>query len=445
MIQNEEINAIDSEGGVIATLIHHPDFILYDEELQPKHFTSIENRCVYVALQEMFSKGITNVDTYNIIEALNSSEEGKQFVGYMSIDSINELINWSGNIARHTPAEYKLLTKIIRDAAFRRDTHQKLKECEAYCFDKNVDDIEHKIYDTLDSVMLEYNANTELQEFKDIADELMEDVKSVKRGNKNLIEFPFENLSRYVVMEPGECVCFAAPAKVGKSSLLLTTLVHLLRQGKSVLYVDSEISTRLFFMRLLAHESGVPFGYIRAGSYDDESEMKMNEALERIKQWKFIHTYIPVLDDNELWMIAKKAKYLIDMDVIILDYLKANSNDDNSYSVYASLGRVSDTLKNRIAGEMKICAVTAAQMNERNGQIADSEKISRNVSTVVTITEKSMDEIDPEDRYATRKARVTYNRNGGQMAENEWIDMNFDGSLCKFWESPNQHVNVVPY
>ena len=278
-----------------------------------------------------------------------------------------------------------------------------------------------------------------------MVDEIVDDIKSVHTGDKQLIEFPFKLLSQYVVMEPGECVCFAAPAKAGKSSILLTTLVDLLKHDHSVLYIDSELSTRLFTMRLLAHLSGTPFGQIRSGNYSSEEvEKNIEEARAWMKTRKFIHYYVPIMDDNTLWMIAKKAKHMINMDVIILDYLKANSNEDQAYAVYSSLGRVTDTLKNRIAGDMKICAVTACQTTS-TGKIADSAKIARNASTIVNIMEKPSNELDPDKPYDTRKARVTFNRNGAQMSENEWIDMSFNGSLCKYWESENQHVAVAPF
>lgn len=416
-----------------------------DEDLQPKHFTDRDNRAIYIAITKLNEGGVDKVDAYNIIESLGESEENRRYADSLTAEKVMELISLSDLIARHTPEEYRLLTKKVKDAAFRRDTYQKLKECETYCFDKNVDDIEHKVYETLENVMSEYDTHSDLKEYKDVVGDIVADIDSVRKGDTKLIKFPFERLNEYVVMEPGECVCFAAPAKAGKSSILLTTLVHLLKEGKSVLYLDSELSTRLFTMRLLAHLTGIKFSYIRSGTYGEAEKAVIDEAEAWLKQQKFIHYYIPVMDDSTLWMLAKKAKHLIDMDVIMLDYLKANSNDDQAYSVYASLGRITDTLKNKIAGEMKIAAVTAAQTTD-TGRIADSAKIARNVSTVVTITVKSPDEIDPSDPESTRKARVTYNRNGAQMPENEWIDMSFDGSHCKYWESEKQHaVLTAPF
>lgn len=78
MTSVDDINSLESEAGIIASLIHKPDFIFYSEYLLPNHFTNKENRCVYTAIGDLVSRGITTVDPYNIIESLNASHTLKQ-------------------------------------------------------------------------------------------------------------------------------------------------------------------------------------------------------------------------------------------------------------------------------------------------------------------------------------------------------------------------------
>ena len=146
-----------------------------------------------------------------------------------------------------------------------------------------------------------------------------------------------------------------------------------------------------------------------------------------------------------MYLAAKKAKHLIGMECIVVDYLKATSESDDAYAVYSSLGRVSNILKNSIAGDMNVCGITAAQATA-SGKIADSAKIARHVSTVISITDKSIEEIVNDGiACGTKRLRIMYNRNGVQMHENEWIDMDFDGSTLTYSEAEMQHVPDVPY
>lgn len=46
MMRAEDINSIESESGIIASLIHNPELSFYSEYLLPNHFTNKENRCV---------------------------------------------------------------------------------------------------------------------------------------------------------------------------------------------------------------------------------------------------------------------------------------------------------------------------------------------------------------------------------------------------------------
>lgn len=66
----EDIASLDGESGIIATLIHHPEFIFYSEHLLPNHFTDKDNRIVYAAITQLVHNDIKTIDPYNIMEVL---------------------------------------------------------------------------------------------------------------------------------------------------------------------------------------------------------------------------------------------------------------------------------------------------------------------------------------------------------------------------------------
>lgn len=140
----EDINSLESESGIIATLFHHPEFVFYSEYLLPNHFTNKDNQCVYTAICDLARKGIFTIDPYNIIEDLNSSEATRKFASELSVDKLNELVDMSDVLTRNTVEEYKLLVSNVMDAAFRRDTFQRLKECQALCCDRSEQNVEQK-------------------------------------------------------------------------------------------------------------------------------------------------------------------------------------------------------------------------------------------------------------------------------------------------------------
>lgn len=93
---------------------------------------------------------------------------------------------------------------------------------------------------------------------------------------------------------------------------------------------------------------------------------------------------------------------------------------------------------------MNIAGIGAAQATAA-GRLADSAKIARNASTIAMITEKSQDEIQADGvECGNKKLRVAFNRNGAQMAQDEYIDLMFDGNHISY-EQAKQHVPQTPY
>ena len=143
---------VESEAGIIATLIHHPEFSYYSEQLLPNHFTNEENRYIYQAICSLARDGIPTIDPYNIIQALTAKEATRRFAEELSVDQLYTLMENSDSIARNTIEEYKLLVNNVMDAAFRRDTYQQLRECQKLCIQPSAENIEQKIYKMLDDV-----------------------------------------------------------------------------------------------------------------------------------------------------------------------------------------------------------------------------------------------------------------------------------------------------
>lgn len=440
----EDINSLESESGVIASLIHHPEFIYYSEHLLPGHFTNKENGCIYAAIQKLVGDEITRIDAFNIIEALNSSEATRRLADALQIDKINEFIEMSDVLARETVEEYKLLVGNVLDAAFRRDTVRRLRACEELCFNRAEENIEQRIYELIDDVMSEFSAADDVPVFGDVLDQVWDEIVRHQDGHDSGAPFKFPTLNEYVTIEPGELVVLAAPAKGAKSMFMLNTAVDLLRQGKKVMYIDSELSTRLFTCRLISNLTGIEFVRVRSGRYSPEEAERIRQAREWLKRLQFVHVYMPIFDQRAIYTAVKKVFHRFDpLDVLIVDYLKS-TGDTDAYATYAELGKLTDIIKNDIAGSMGIAAIAAAQLTD-SGRLADSAKIARNASTILLLMDKEPDEIERDGvQCGNKKLVVSKNRNGMQHVSGEWIDLNFHGNTCLLEEAV-QHIPDDPY
>lgn len=204
MMKAEDINSIESESGIIASLIHNPELSFYSEYLLPNHFTNKENRCIYTAICDLVRKGIMTIDPYNIIEDLNSSEATRKFADELSVDKLQELVEMSDVLARNTVEEYKMLVANVLDSAFRRDMFSMMREGQALCYDRTVENVEQKIYNLVDGVMTEFSTANDIPPYKDVVDDCWEEIQTRQKNGFAGIPFKFKALNEYATIEPGE-------------------------------------------------------------------------------------------------------------------------------------------------------------------------------------------------------------------------------------------------
>lgn len=420
-----------------------PEFTFYSEQLKPNHFSDSQNAYIYYAVCELAKRGIEKVDAYNITNILNMKESTKKQTETITIQALNDMIEIAKVIARESVEEYKLLVSNVMDAAFRRDTYNKLVECERLCFNSSEDNIEQKIYSAIDDIMMEFSTATEVPQYKDVVDSLWGEIEARQDIGMAGIPFKFKTLNAYATIERGELFIFAAEAKQGKSMMLLNCAVDLLKKNVAVLYIDSELNSRMFTVRLISHLTNIEFSRLKAGRYTEEEKKRIDQAIAWLKTKKFTHLYMPMFDAQSIYTAVKKVKHTQGLDVLIVDYFKGKGEGD-AFDSYQELGRFVDMVKNQICGDMNIAGIGAAQATS-TGKVADSAKIGRNASTIALIQDKTPEEIEADGvECGNKKLRICLNRNGAQMSSDEYIDLQFNGNLISY-EEAKQHIPVQPF
>ena len=439
----DEVKDLNSEAGIVATLVVHPDYAFFSENLKPDYFTEPYNRMMYAGITSLACKGVTTIDKLSLINIFNATEIQTRYgVPYTQKD-LEQTLLYAPEIARNTVEEYRLLADGVCECAFRRKMYRKLMDCTSLCLSSGKGGLEQQIYSALDNTMLEFTSSEDLPIYSDVVDSYWEELQERQESGAVGIPFKFPTLNEYATIEPGELFIFGAQQKAGKSIMLLNCAVDLLKQNKSVLYIDSELNTRLFTCRLLSHLTRIPFKMLKSGKYSQEDKARIEEAIAWLKTKKLIHIYLPTFDVKSIYTSAKRAKHTIGLDVIIIDYFKGSGEGD-SFASYQELGRLTDIVKNSICGDMDVAGLGAAQATS-TGKLADSAKVARNASTIAMITDKTPEEI-AEDGTAcgNKKLRVVFNRNGEQMRDDEYIDLQFNGNLISYTEA-KQHKPKEPY
>jgi len=437
-----ELSDIQSEGGVIGTLLLHPKYILHTDYLLPDHFSGIENGCMYWAIKELVKDDIKNIDAYNIENKINQNSSIKAKFDDCNMPSVQDCIDLYTDVARDTLEEYTMLAKNVVSYAFRRDLIKLLQSMERKAFksDNDLDVLNHEMYGELDKLTQKFVVTGEVSTLGEQIDDIWSEIES-RRTEDGLYGIPskYSVFNEYFTYEPGELVVIQAKYKQGKSVFLMNEVVHKLENDVPVLVVDTEMPTRLYTERLLSRISNVDVNRIKKGDYTEKEKAAIDSAREWIKSKKLVHIYDPNMSDQQVYSLAKVLQNNIGLGFLVYDYLK--SNETSSSDNYNVLGARCDFFKNNIAGELDLPVLAACQLN-RQGEVADSIKINRYLSVGIKWGFKTQEMIAKDGMECGNSyAKIYVNRLGPQMQEDDeedYADFIFDGNKMTIAEA-KQH------
>ena len=436
-----------AEAGVIATLVYHPEFILHSDYLKAGYFYNKENGCIYWAIQELYKAGIETIDAMNISSMLNSNKAVKRKIEEYNLQDMQQFISMAQYAARHTLEEYKLLVNSVVENSFKRELAKIAAEIQADCFnsDMNLNKMNSIVNDKISALTERYLVSSEIETFGKHVDTLWQEIID-RRGENGIAGLPskFKILNNYFSYEPGELILLCAKMKRGKSAWMCNELLHKIQSGVPCLYLDSEMSDRLVYERMLANLAKVEVRKIKTGQYSYDEEKRLEKANDFLKKAPFVHLYLPKPTDEEIYSIHKILKYKMGLAFSVYDYIKGDLTDSNQ--LYNYLGARCNFLKNNIAGDLEIPVLAGAQLN-RNSEIADSIKLLQYCSVAAFWREKTVDELQKDGLDCGNYClNIKLNRLGEQMTEDEYLDFKFDGNIMTVTEA-KQHDkdNETPF
>lgn len=430
-----------AESGLISTLIVHPEFVIINEKLKPEYFVSPANKVLFRIIKELYDSGVTNIDEFNLASKIENSTEDTKATQNINLA---EIVADSPYVARDTPNEYKELSKDIIKFAFKRKLLQQLQIFESQCKNDKIEigELQNNIYDKLNHIGDEFLTGDDECLIGDKIEKVYAEI--IKRAqNGGGIPSKFPTLNEFVTYEKGELVIFSAKRKVGKSVLLMNEAIHKALNGVCVLYLDSEMSTIGWTERVLASLSQVSIKKIKLQKFDSiDEETKVLNAIQLLKTLPIIHINNPSWTVDTMEATIKKWNSKIGIDLVIMDYIKAPDTDD----AYVELGKITNFLKNKVAGAMDMSVIAAAQSN-RGGDTGESYRIEQYCSTLIKLVEKTTDEINKDGIDCGKyKLFVSLNRNGKSHGDinYDYIDIHFVGETMTMCEAKQHADSELP-
>lgn len=435
------------ESGIVGSLLRKPELVLSAEYVKQSMFYDDTLGILYKCVSELYDEGVTDVDDVTIITKINESSRYRRILNDKNITDIRVLFDNLRLIGTENQEEYERRCRRLATLDFKRKTYLTLTDItDKIVLDNDDSDINELNIDIQDRVMKlseTYLLTNDVELIGSQLDEIRKtiNIKNVK-GQGAGIPSKYPILKEYFSYEAGELVIIGGRAKSGKSIFFMNEVVHKLKEGCAVLYLDTEMSTVQWVERFLAHWTGIKVKDIKQKSYDEDLELesKIEEAYEFLANAKFAHIYNPEWTQEQVLTTAKVFQRKVGLDLLVYDYIKMMNEGEANVKEHNLLGAWTNFLKNKVGGKLGVPVLAGGQMSPKENRLADSDKINRYASVIAYWSKKTPEEIKKDGKnLGTHKLFIDYNRLGKQMFEHEYINMVFDGDICTIQQARVQN------
>ena len=432
-----ELSDTAAEGGVIASLIYHPEFLLSDNNLQARFFFNQENQALFWGIEELVKSGVTQIDALNLKNVLFSNAACQKVAEKYGLVDLQSYIDLARVAARGSYEEYKLLANTVISLAFRRELCNFSIDISKECFNREItlDDLNDYVNNGVSKVAEKFIFGGDSVQFGEKIDSVWEEICE-DRNDDGSVGIPnlIPSLDNFYTFGKGELVLLAGATGKGKSSFMLAQSIYALKRGVPCVICDSELTDKVYTPRLLANLTGIPVKIIKNGRYTREEEQRIKESIEYIKRCPgFVHEYTPIFSKLQIDQICRKWYNKGKLGFLCYDYIKPNGK--MAAEISQSMGLIADYLKS-VAGSLNIAALAGLQLNRITGDLADSLKTERYADVLLFWKEKTADQLRNDGlECGNFLMQVIKNRNGAVHDETDYVDIQFTGDLMRISEA----------
>ena len=256
---------------------------------------------------------------------------------------------------------------VLKELSIKRQIIKRLNNIlEDCCSDKKVDELLEETNKITYDIGLS-NVNMDFLNFKDLVQDVVNEVAEMKDKDLSGLSTGFENLDEMTTgMHGGDYILLAARPSMGKTAFALNIAQNVaFRENKNVIVFSLEMSAKQLMYRVVASEAEVDMKGLKTGYlYKDEWEKLyngVNELLGQEEQRLFIEDD-SMLTIGDMRRKCKKLKIEKGLDLIVIDYLQLINSKEKSESRTQEVSSLSRQLK-ALAKELDCPVIVLSQLS----------------------------------------------------------------------------------
>ena len=351
---------IEAEEAVIGSLLIDPDAVLKVAiSLKPQDFFSETNRVIYQACLSLYQRNEV-INQITLAHELMRQDKLEQIGGAAFL---SHLIS---NVPTSLHVEY--YAQIVSNTAIMRRLIAAAGQIEALGYEASPD-IEASL-NKAEDILFQVRTKRELRDFMPVRDALGQ---YFEKGGP--LTVPGEGELPYVLtgfaaiddllggLQRSDLVVLGARPSLGKTSLALNIARNAAVDQKACVALCSlEMSREAVVQRLLSGESGVGFGKVRRGHFNERDEVKIMEASGILSESAIYIDDSPQLRVLDIRSKARRLHFERKIDLLIIDYLQLIQADAKSETRVQEISKITRALKT-LARELNVPVLTVSQLS----------------------------------------------------------------------------------
>lgn len=442
----------EAERALIGSVLQQPDlFTLVADQLQGGDFFIGIYAFIWTAFTQLSAedKGIDLITVSNLLESMSRCPEKGQVLK----TTLAELYG-AAPAAEHI----ETYAAIVRESATRLRVLKAAERVRMIAaapgsLDALIDEVNHSIFTATEQSSGSKNQTDMLSITKrvwDLADDARAGLGSpILRTGMRDFDATLGGIA------PGELTIFAGGEKMGKTTLAMTMMVNMLREGKRIVLFSCEMSqvevTRIFAAMLGA----IPRGVVKSGAMNGYQYGEFLKALGEIATWKLdIVDEYPNITPLQIQRRFRKLKQEHgQIDLVVVDGLWLMDSDNPKLSERHQ--KVNDiTMKmTAFAKTFQIPLIVTHQYREQVYQrnatapllndLGESAGVRRNAQVIVALWRQA--HISDKSKDSTSRIHVLADRNGD--AQGQSFQIGWDNKRTCYCDSCSENdstsVNAI--
>jgi replicative DNA helicase len=169
------------------------------------------------------------------------------------------------------------------------------------------------------------------------------------------------DLDRYLSLEPGNLIVIAARPSMGKTALVITIILHLLKKKEGSIFFSLEMPAEAIMMRAISNASREELSNIRRNRIvDRDGYMLAKDSLSGAKNFLLIDD---ALDEIQIYNIAiSQIRANPSIKNVFIDHLTYISDSGGHQNTHLRIGAITKTMK-RLAKEAGVKVWLLSQLS----------------------------------------------------------------------------------